>query len=398
MYDNCFSVTAVTGREDSMDEERMIEGGTGITIKVFGVGGGGNNAVNRMILSDIKGVDFIAVNTDGQALKAAKATTKVEIGRETTHGRGAGSNPEIGRAAALENIDEIRALIEGADMVFVTAGMGGGTGTGAAPVIAEAAHEMGILTVGIVTMPFAFEGKKRVAQAEAGVESLRRVVDSLIVIPNDRLKQVSAAKITLANAFEIADDVLLQGVRSVSELINVPGFINLDFADVSTIMKEAGLAHMGVGCAKGPDKAEIAAKQAICSPLLETSIAGATGILASITGSPDVPLDDIYLASNIIAEESHPDANIIWGATFDNELDDELRITIIATGFEGAKQPAERQFPTATVTEPILTGTTDELPRPAAVRPTPTATLSDSDFEEALGVIQRPFKGAKRDI
>ena len=381
-----------------MNEERTIEGGTGITIKVFGVGGGGNNAVNRMILSDIKGVDFIAVNTDGQALKAAKATTRVEIGRETTHGRGAGSNPEIGRAAALENIDEIRALIEGADMVFVTAGMGGGTGTGAAPVIAEAAHEQGILTVGIVTMPFAFEGKKRIAQAEAGVESLRRVVDSLIVIPNDRLKQVSAAKITLANAFEIADDVLLQGVRSVSELINVPGFINLDFADVSTIMKDAGLAHMGVGCAKGPDKAEIAAKQAICSPLLETSIAGATGILASITGSPDVPLDDIYLASNIIAEESHPDANIIWGATFDNDLDDELRITIIATGFEGAKKPAERQIPTATVTEPILTGTTDELPRPAAVRPTPTATLSDSDFEEALGVIGRPFKGAKRDI
>ena len=381
-----------------MDEERTIEGGTGITIKVFGVGGGGNNAVNRMILSDIKGVDFIAVNTDGQALKAAKATTRVEIGRETTHGRGAGSNPEIGRAAALENIDEIRALVSGADMVFVTAGMGGGTGTGAAPVIAEVAREMGILTVGIVTMPFAFEGKKRIAQAEAGVESLRRVVDSLIVIPNDRLKQVSAAKITLANAFEIADDVLLQGVRSVSELINVPGFINLDFADVSTIMQDAGLAHMGVGCAKGPDKAEIAAKQAICSPLLETSIAGATGILASITGSPDVPLDDIYLASNIIAEESHPDANIIWGATFDNELDDELRITIIATGFEGAKKPAERQIPTVTVTEPILTGTTDELPRPAAVRPTPTATLSDSDFEEALGVIGRPFKGAKRDI
>ena len=377
-----------------MDERHP---GAGIIIKVFGVGGGGNNAIDRMISTNIHGVEFIAVNTDGQALRSSRASTKIEIGRETTHGRGAGSNPEIGRAAAEENLDEIREQIVGADMVFVTAGMGGGTGTGAAPVIAQAAREMGILTVGIVTMPFAFEAKKRNMQAEAGVENLRRVVDSLIVIPNDRLKQVSDATITLANAFAIADDVLLQGVRSVSELINVPGFINLDFADVSTIMKDAGLAHMSVGCGTGPDKAEIAAKQAICSPLLETSIAGATGILVSITGSPDVPLDDIYLASNIIAEESHPDANIIWGATFDPLLEDEIRITVIATGFEGAKKPTPIANPVQSpVAEPIFTGAVAEPPRPTTPQKTPTATLSDSDFDDALSVL-KPFK-AKRDI
>lgn len=374
---------------------------SGITIKVFGVGGGGNNAIARMLDSNIHGVEFIAVNTDEQALNASKASTKIAIGRETTRGRGAGSNPIIGRSAAEESIEEIREAIGEADMVFVTAGMGGGTGTGAAPVIAEEAHRRGILTVGVVTMPFSFEGKKRTTQAEEGVERLRGVVDSLIVIPNDRLKQVSASRITLANAFAIADDVLLQGVRSVSELINVPGFINLDFADVSTIMRDAGLAHMGVGCGKGADKAEIAAKQAICSPLLETSIAGATGILASITGSPDVPLDDIYLASNIIERESHPDANIIWGATFDNSLSDELRITIIATGFEGAKKPTPVQprIPASEVGEPILAGQAD-VGGEGTVPPrgTPTATLSDTDFEDALSVLQRPFRGAKRDI
>ncbi len=381
-------------------ENTWNETGAGIIIKVFGVGGAGNNAINRMISNNIHGVEFIAVNTDGQALRASNASCKIEIGQKTTGGRGAGSNPEIGRQAAEENMDEICDRIRGADMVFVTAGMGGGTGTGAAPVIAAAARDMGILTVGIVTMPFAFEGKKRIAQAEAGVERLRAVVDSLIVIPNDRLKQVSDNKITLENAFAIADDVLLQGVRSVSQLINVPGFINLDFADVSTIMKDAGLAHMAMGRGKGPDKAEIAAKQAICSPLLETSIAGATGILASITGSPDVPLDDIYLASNIIAEESHPDANIIWGTTFDPELTDELRITIIATGFEGATKPLGTAAPrvTAEIGEPVFTGATAETPSAPTVPKTPTATLSDEDFEDALSVFHKPFKGAKRDI
>ena len=379
-----------------MDEE--IEDASGIVIKVFGVGGGGNNAVDRMIRSNIRGVEFIAVNTDGQALRAAAASTKIPIGRATTKGRGAGSNPEIGRAAAEESIDEIRAHMEGADMIFITAGMGGGTGTGAAPVIAAAARELGILTVGIVTMPFAFEGKRRVMQAETGVENLRRLVDSLIVIPNDRLKQVSAEKITLENAFGIADDVLLQGVRSVSNLINVSGFINLDFADVSTIMKDAGLAHMGVGCGTGENKAEIAAKQAICSPLLETSIAGATGILVSITGSPDVALDDIYLASSLIAQESHPDANIIWGAAFDNELTDELRITIIATGFEGATKPLTVPTPTAPARqEPIFTGAPQAPAAPREVPATPQRPpLTTADFDDVLSTPHVPKP--RRDI
>ncbi len=376
--------------------------GSGITIKVFGVGGGGNNAVEWMISNNIHGVEFIAVNTDGQALNASRASTKIEIGQKITHGRGAGSNPEIGRQAAEEDIESIREAIAGADMVFVTAGMGGGTGTGAAPVIAHEAHEAGILTVGIVTMPFSFEGKKRNSQAEMGIEALRAEVDSLIVIPNDRLKQVSEDKITLANAFRIADNVLLQGVSSVSELINVPGFINLDFADVSTIMKDAGFAHMGVGIGRGPDKAEMAAKQAICSPLLETSIAGATGILVSITGAPDVPLDDISLASDLIARESHPDANIIWGATFDPTLSDEMRITIIATGFEGAKRPIQRQ-PMAERSTPdsFFAGREEaktEEPPTAPVPKAPTTVLSDEDFEEVINVLHHPFKGAKRDL
>ena len=381
-----------------MDYEPHIEAdaASGITIKVFGVGGGGNNAIDRMISTNIHGVEFIAVNTDGQALRASRASTKIPIGQETTKGRGAGSNPEIGRLAAEENIDDIREQMQGADMVFVTAGMGGGTGTGAAPVIAEVAREFGILTVGIVTMPFSFEGKKRIMQAETGVENLRRVVDSLIVIPNDRLKQVSANKITLANAFQMADEVLLQGVRSVSELINVPGFINLDFADVSAIMKDAGLAHMSVGCGTGPNKAEVAAKQAICSPLMETSIAGATGILASITGSPDVQLDDIYEASNLIVQESHPDANIIWGATFDPLLQDELRITIIATGFEGATKPLTVPTPTfVPKDEPIFTGAATPVSAPTRVAP--TTTLTEADFDDALSAIQHPYK-PKRDI
>lgn len=378
-----------------MDEE--IEDASGIVIKVFGVGGGGNNAVDRMIRSNIRGVEFIAVNTDGQALRAAAASTKIPIGKTTTKGRGAGSNPEIGRAAAEESIDEIRAHMEGADMVFITAGMGGGTGTGAAPVIAAAARELGILTVGIVTMPFAFEGKKRVMQAETGVENLRRLVDSLIVIPNDRLKQVSAEKITLENAFGIADDVLLQGVRSVSNLINVSGFINLDFADVSTIMRDAGLAHMGVGCGTGENKAEIAAKQAICSPLLETSIAGATGILVSITGSPDVALDDIYLASGLIAQQSHPDANIIWGAAFDNDLTDELRITIIATGFEGATKPLTVPIPpTPTAAEPIFTGAAQPQQAPQTPAAPQRPPLTTQDFDDALGTAHTPRP--RRDI
>ena len=306
---------------------------SGVKIKVIGVGGGGNNAVNRMISTNIRGVEFIAMNTDNQALNTSCAAKKIVIGDKITKGLGAGSNPEVGKRAAEESMEEIKAALNGADMVFITAGMGGGTGTGAAPVIAKAAHDMGILTVGIVTKPFSFEGIKRYRQAEAGIAELSKYVDSLIVIPNERLKQVEDAHITLANAFEIADDVLRRGVQSVSELINVPGFINLDFADVTTIMKNAGFAHMGVGAAKGADKAQLASMAAISSPLLETSIAGAMGVLVCITASEDIRLEEVNMASHLIYEEAHPDATIIWGATLDPTLEDEMRVTIIATGF-----------------------------------------------------------------
>ncbi|MGI6167316.1 MAG: cell division protein FtsZ [Eubacteriales bacterium] len=306
---------------------------SGVNIKVIGIGGGGNNAVNRMISTNIRGVQFVAINTDQQALKRSNATNQLVIGEKITKGFGAGSNPEIGARAAEESLEEIKMLLSGADMVFITAGMGGGTGTGAAPIVARVAKEMNILTIGIVTKPFAFEGRKRMEQAEAGITELSEYVDSLVVIPNERLKQVSETRITLANAFEIADDVLRRGVQSISELINVPGFINLDFADVTSVMSNAGYAHMGVGNASGKDKAELAAKAAISSPLLETSIKGARGILISITASPDVGLEDVDLASTMIANEAHPDANVIWGVAFDPELEDEMRITIIATGF-----------------------------------------------------------------
>lgn len=306
---------------------------SGVNIKVIGVGGGGNNAVNRMISTNIRGVEFIAINTDNQALNTSCAAKKIVIGDKITKGKGAGSNPDVGKRSAEESIESVKEVLAGADMVFITAGMGGGTGTGAAPVIAKTAHEMGILTVGIVTKPFSFEGVRRYKQAEAGIAELSKYVDSLIVIPNERLKQVEDTHITLANAFEIADDVLRRGVQSVSELINVPGFINLDFADVTTIMKNAGYAHMGVGAAKGSDKAQLASMAAISSPLLETSIAGATGVLVCITASQDIQLDEVNIASQMIYEEAHPDATIIWGATFDPTLEDEMRVTIIATGF-----------------------------------------------------------------
>ena len=333
---------------------------SGVNIKVIGVGGGGNNAVNRMISTNIRGVEFIAVNTDSQVLDTSCAAKKLVIGDKITRGKGAGSNPEVGKRSAEESIEAVRDAIQDADMVFITAGMGGGTGTGAAPVIAKAAKEMGILTVGIVTKPFSFEGRRRYAQAEAGIAELSKFVDSLIVIPNERLKQVEDTHITLANAFEIADDVLRRGVKSVSELINVPGFVNLDFADVSAIMKNAGFAHMGVGAAKGSDKAQLAAMAAISSPLLETSIAGATGVLISITASEDIQLDEVDIASQMIHEEAHPDANIIWGANFDPTLEDEMRITIIATGFdrvkaaEAAEQAAAKVKPAEPVDEPVV--------------------------------------------
>ena len=302
-------------------------------IKVIGVGGGGGNAINRMVSSGVQGVEFIAVNTDKQVLTFSKATHKIQIGEKVTGGRGAGARPEMGLKAAEESRDAIVDALSGANMVFITAGMGGGTGTGAAPAIAEIAKSNGILTVGIVTKPFAFEGKRRMQQAEAGIAELAQHVDSLIVIPNERLKLVSDQKITFANAFDVADDVLRQGVKSISELIKVPGLINLDFADVTAVMKDAGHAHMGVGRATGKEKAEAAANAAVSSPLLETTIQGAKGVIISITSSPDITLDDVDVAASIIAEAADVDANIIFGVAFDEKLEDEMVVTVIATGF-----------------------------------------------------------------
>ena len=304
------------------------------SIKVVGCGGGGGNAVNRMVSDGLQGVEFIAMNTDQQALAKNHAATKVQLGSKLTKGRGAGADPEIGQRAAEESKDEIANALKGSQMVFITAGMGGGTGTGAAPVVAEVAHDLGILTVGIVTKPFSFEGKRKMGLAEQGIANLLMHVDSLIVIPNERLKMISQEKITLMNAFQAADNVLRQGVESISALINVPAFINLDFADVRSIMKDAGYAHMGVGSAKGAGKAENAAKAAISSPLLETSIAGAHGVIINITSSPDIGLEDVETAAGLITQSAHPDANIIWGTAFDENLSDEMRVTVVATGFD----------------------------------------------------------------
>ncbi len=305
-----------------------------VKIKVIGVGGGGNNVVNRMVRAGVTGVDFVAVNTDKQALNISSAEYKIQIGEKLTHGQGAGSDPEVGRKSAEESRSQISKALEDTDMVFITAGMGGGTGTGAAPIVAEAAKEQGILTVGVVTKPFGFEGRRRMKQAEKGIEDLRGKVDSLVIIPNDRLKHATDQKITFANAFEIADDVLKQAVMSISDLIRETGFINLDFADVTAIMKDAGLAHMGVGRSAGKGKAEEAARLAISSPLLETSIQGAQGILVNVTGASDIGLDEVYEAANMVKELVHPDANTIFGATFDDSLGDEIRVTVIATGFD----------------------------------------------------------------
>ena len=308
-----------------------------VTLKVLGVGGAGNNVVNRMVKSGTQGVEFISVNTDKQALAVSNADQKIQIGEKLTHGQGAGSDPDMGKKSAEESRNEIAKSIEDADMVFITAGMGGGTGTGAAPIVAEIAREAGALTVGVVTKPFKFEGKRRMDQAEAGIQSLLGKVDSLLIIPNDRLKYATDQKVTLANAFEIADDVLRQAVTSISDLIKNTGFINLDFADVTTIMKDAGFAHMGVGHAVGKGKAEEAAKMAVSSPLMETSINGAHGVLINVTGSEDMGLDDVEAAANLVQEAAHPDANIIFGATFDNTLEDEIRVIVIATGFEDGR-------------------------------------------------------------
>ncbi len=303
-------------------------------IKVIGVGGGGNNAVNRMIESGLKGVEFISVNTDKQALFTSKAEHKLQVGEKLTRGLGAGANPEIGKKAAEESREDIAQLLQGADMVFITSGMGGGTGTGAAPVVAEIAKELGILTVGVVTKPFTFEGRRRMIHAEQGIQELKTRVDTLVTIPNDRLLQVIEKKTTMLEAFRIADNILKQGVQGISDLIAVPGLVNLDFADVKTIMLEQGLAHMGIGNASGENRAAEAAKQAIQSPLLETSIAGAKGVLLNITGGSNLGLFEVNEAAELVAQAADQDANIIFGAVIDENLKDEIRITVIATGFE----------------------------------------------------------------
>ena len=304
------------------------------TIKVIGVGGAGNNAVNRMVDSGIEGVEFVTVNTDRQALLLSKAGTKIQIGEKITRGLGAGANPDIGAQAAEESKSEISEAIKGADMVFVTAGMGGGTGTGAAPIVASIAKEMGILTIAVVTKPFTFEGKKRLTQAERGIESLKGKVDTLVVIPNDKLLQIIDRKTSIVEAFKMADDVLRQGVQGISDLIKVPGLVNLDFADVKTIMLNTGMAHMGIGRASGENRAEDAAKQAIQSPLLETSIEGARGVIINITGGENLGLHEVNTAAELVQRSVDPEANIIFGTVTDPSMEDEIKITVIATGFE----------------------------------------------------------------
>ena len=311
------------------DEQNQI-----VNIKVIGVGGAGNNAVNRMREAGVQGVEFVAVNTDLHVLYNSSATHKIQIGEKVTRGMGAGSDPLKGKAAAEESKELIAEALQGTDMVFITAGMGGGTGTGAAPVVAEIAKSMGILTVGIVTKPFGFEGRRKMQTAEAGIEEMKGRVDSLVVIPNERLKHVVDQKITMMNAFIFADDVLRQGVQGISDLIKVPGMVNIDFADIRTIMQDAGYAHMGTGKAVGKTKAEEAAKMAISSPLLETSISGAKVLVLNITSSLDITLEEVELAADMITKEANPDANIIWGTSYDETMEDEILITVIATGFD----------------------------------------------------------------
>ena len=369
-----------------------------VTIKVVGVGGAGNNVVNRMVKTGTQGVEFIAINTDKQALAVSNADQKLQIGEKMTHGQGAGSDPEVGKRSAEESRNNIAKAIENADMVFITAGMGGGTGTGAAPTVADIAREAGILTVGVVTKPFKFEGKRRMDQANAGIKDLLGKVDSLLIIPNDRLKYATDQKVTLANAFEIADDVLRQAVTSISDLIKNTGFINLDFADVTCIMKGAGFAHMGVGHAAGKGKAEDAARMAVASPLMETSINGAHGVLINITGSEDMGLEDVEAAANLVQEAAHPDANIIFGATFDETMQDEIRVTVIATGFEenvnapAPEKAAAAAAPVRPVTvkdkpQGLFTGATEKAAAAApAAAPAAEGTAEEDPFDSIFKI------------
>ena len=369
-----------------MLEIKINESENAARIIVVGVGGAGNNAVNRMIDENIAGVEFIGINTDKQALQFCKAPTAMQIGEKLTKGLGAGARPDVGEKAAEESSEEISQALKGADMVFVTCGMGGGTGTGAAPVVAKIAKDMGILTVGVVTTPFAFEGKRRMNQAKEGIEDLAQYVDSLMVIPNENLKYVTDEKITLLNAFEIANDVLRQGVQSISDLVNATGLVNSDFADVTEIMKDAGYAHMGVGRAKGKDKAEVAAKQAITSPLLNTSIEGARGVLLNITASTDIGLEEIDAASTIVTNAVHPDCEIIWGANFDEELEDEMIITVIATRFgdEGPNHQIKSTTANLEVAPPVT-----EPVAPTTAAPSAFTNSDDDAFDQIVDFFKK---------
>ncbi|MCP4742515.1 MAG: cell division protein FtsZ [Actinomycetales bacterium] len=339
-------------------------------IKVVGIGGGGVNAVNRMIEVGLKGVEFIAINTDAQALLMSDADVKLDIGRELTRGLGAGANPEVGRKAAEDHIEEIEEVLQGADMVFVTAGEGGGTGTGGAPIIAQVARSLGALTIGVVTRPFGFEGRRRQVQADQGVEDLRAEVDTLIVIPNDRLLSLADREISVIDAFRQADHVLLQGVSGITDLITTPGLINLDFADVKSVMHAAGSALMGIGSARGEDRAMQAAEKAISSPLLEAGIDGAHGVLLSVSGGSDLGLFEINEAARLVSDAAHPEANIIFGAVIDDTLGDEVRVTVIAAGFEGGEPPVRK------VAAPVRsTDATGDIP---AVQQPKAAVFADS--------------------
>ena len=369
-----------------------------VNIKVIGVGGGGGNAVNRMVENGVQGVEFVSINTDMQALNYSQATTKIQIGEKLTKGQGAGANPEIGRKAAEESKDQIAAALANTNMVFITAVMGGGTGTGAAPVVAQIARELGILTVGVVTRPFAFEGKKRLEQALSGIEELNKNVDSLVIIPNERLKYVSEQKITFKNAFEIADGVLRQAVKNISELITVPGFINLDFADVTSVMKDAGFAHIGTGSAAGKDKAAEAAREAISSPLLETSIDMAHGVIVSVIGSDDIGLDEVETAATMVQQAAHPDAHIIFGAFIDENMDDEIRVVVIATGFDNVPNSAKMSMDgnkdkasgsTGLFTE-AATAAADKKPaRASASKPSSDVGSDDAAFDVLMRIFDK---------
>ena len=358
-------------------------------IKVVGVGGGGNNAVNRMIENGVQGIEFVAVNTDRQALHSSKAETRLQIGDKLTKGLGAGANPDIGMKAAEESRAEIEEALKGSDMVFITAGMGGGTGTGAAPIVAEVAKDLGILTVGVVTKPFMFEGRRRMIHAEGGIEALKSRVDTLVTIPNDRLLQVAEKKTTIVEAFKMADDVLRQGIQGISDLIAVPALINLDFADVKTIMYDQGLAHMGIGHGSGENRATEAAKQAIQSPLLETSIEGAKGVLLNITGGENLGIFEVNEAADLIRQSVDPDANIIFGAGVDESLDDEIKITVIATGFDAVnKQP---EIPRKEAVE------TPRKEEPVAESKEPEKQVKQEKTEEPVRE-SRPFEPDDLDI